>query len=167
MNRTNSVNRTGGFTLIEIMVVVLILAVAVGLIGVNLGRGETDRVREEADRLVLLLQAARERAILDGQVLAVQFFSDGYRFLQLDARGRLTPIAGDDVLSQRRLPEGVQLTAAAESALPGSDAGLLFEPSGVLPEFTLSLRSGAAVWQAQGTADGKIRSLPPGSAHAG
>jgi general secretion pathway protein H len=88
-----------GFTLIEIMVVLLILAVTLGMVGINLQRGDNNRVQEEADRIVILLQAAREEAILQGQVFVVQFSNDGYRFLRDNNKGKLELIEQDDVLS--------------------------------------------------------------------
>ena len=56
--------RRSGFTLIEILVVVVIIAVIVSLAGVQLMRGPGDLVREESEHLALLLRAAREEAIL-------------------------------------------------------------------------------------------------------
>jgi type II secretion system protein H len=83
---------SAGFTLIELAVILLIITITIGLVGINLQRGDNNRVREEADRIVLLLQAAREEAILQGQVFAVQFSKEGYQFLQLDSKGQLTLI---------------------------------------------------------------------------
>jgi len=62
--------RSGGFTLIEILVVVAIIVVMVGLAGAQLMRGPVDVVREESEHLALLLRAAREEAILQGRVFA-------------------------------------------------------------------------------------------------
>ena len=105
-----------GFTLIEIMVVLLILAITLGMVGINLQRGDNNRVQEEADRIVILLQAAREEAILQGQVFAVQFSTDGYRFLRLNNKGKLEQIERDDVLSPRSLPDGVTLSFTVDGA---------------------------------------------------
>lgn len=147
-----------GFTLIEIMVVLLIIAITIGMVGVNLQRGDNNRVQEEADRIVILLQAAREEAILQGQVFAVQFSQDGYRFLRLNNKGKLELIERDDVLSPRSLPDGVTLSFTMDGAAADTEAGLILDPSGSFIPFVLTLRAGEAAWQALGLANGKIQS---------
>jgi general secretion pathway protein H len=155
-----------GFTLIEIMVILLILTITLGLIGVNLGRSDTDRVRDEADRLVLRLGAARDEAILQGRILAVEFEANGYRFLRVDDKGRLTPIEGDDSFGAYSLPEGMTLAVRLDGAPDTARSGLVFDPSGELPAFTLTLRIGQAAWQAQ-TDGGRLKSRAAGPQHAG
>ncbi|HJX18570.1 MAG TPA: type II secretion system minor pseudopilin GspH [Acidiferrobacterales bacterium] len=156
-----------GFTLIEIMVVLLIVAITIGMVGINLQRGDNNRVQEEADRIVILLQAAREEAILQGQVFAVQFNTDGYRFLRLNNKGKLEPIEQDDVLAPRSLPDGVTLSFTIDGAAADNEAGLVLDPSGSFIPFVLTLRAGEATWQAHGLANGKIQSMPPEPLHAG
>lgn len=167
--RSTPSRRTGdrGFTLIEIVVVLLIITITVGLIGVNLGRGDANRARDEADRAVLLLQAARDEAILQGKILAVEFHADGYRFLRVNDKGRLVPIEADDTLAPHVLPDGVTLSFDMDGASAGNETGLILEPSGSFAAFTLTLRAGQARWLAQGSANGRIRSLAPEDAHAG
>ena len=156
-----------GFTLIEIMVVLLIITITIGMVGINLQRGDNNLVQEEADRIVILLQSAREEAILQGQVFAVQFNTDGYRFLRLNNKGKLELIEKDDVLSPRSLPDGVTLSFAMDGMAADTEAGLLLEPSGSFLPFVLTLRAGDATWQALGLANGKIQSQPPEPLHAG
>jgi len=156
-----------GFTLIEIMVVLLIIAITIGMVGVNLQRGDNNRVQEEADRIVNLLQAAREEAILQGQVFAVQFSTDGYRFLRLNNKGKLEQIEKDDVLSPRSLPDGVTLSFTLDGVAADTEAGLILDPSGSFIPFVLTLRAGEATWQALGLANGKIQSKPLEALHAG
>jgi len=150
-----------GFSLIEIAIVLLIITITIGLIGVNLQRGDSNRVREEADRIVILLQAAREEAILQGQVFAVQFTRDGYSFQRLNAKGKLESIAVDDVLAPRTLPEGVTLSFELDGVVAETKAGLILDPAGSFIPFVLTLRAGEAVWQALGLANGKIQSKQP------
>lgn len=159
--------RTAGFTLIELAVILLIITITIGLVGINLQRGDSNRVREEADRIVILLQAAREEAILQGQVYAVQFSTDGYRFLKLNTKGRLELIETDDVLPPRSLPDGVTLSFEMDGAVAETEAGLILDPSGGFVPFVLTLRAGEAVWQALGLANGKILSKAPEPLHAG
>jgi len=156
-----------GFTLIEIMVVLLIITITIGMVGINLQRGDNNLVQEEADRIVILLQAAREEAILQGQVFAVQFNTDGYRFLRLNNKGKLELIEKDDVLSPRSLPDGVTLSFTMDGAVADTEAGLILDPSGSFIPFVLTLRAGEATWQALGLANGKIQSKPPEPLHAG
>lgn len=159
--------RTRGFTLIELAVVLLIITITIALVGINLQRGDSNRVRDEADRIVILLQAAREEAILQGQVFAVQFSKDGYQFLQLDAQGKLTLIKTDELLAPRALPDGVTLAFELDGVAAEQEAGLIIEPSGRFTPFALTLRAGDAAWQALGSANGKIESKPLETAHAG
>ena len=156
-----------GFTLIEIMVVLLIVAITIGMVGINLQRGDNNRVQEETDRIVILLQAAREEAILQGQVFAVQFSEDGYRFLRLNHKGKLELIEQDDVLAPRSLPDGVTLSFTMDGAVAETEAGLVLDPSGSFIPFVLTLHAGEATWQAHGLANGKIQSIPPEPLHAG
>jgi len=156
-----------GFTLIEIMVVLLIIAITIGMVGVNLQRGDINRVQEEADRIVILLQAAREEAILQGQVFAVQFSNDSYRFLRLNNKGKLEKIEMDDVLSPRTLQDGITLSFTMDGAEADTEAGLILDPSGSFIPFVLTLRAGEATWQALGLANGKIQSKPLEPRHAG
>jgi len=159
--------RARGFTLIEIVVVLLIFTIILGMVGMNLNRGDRDHVRDEADRLVVLLQAARDEAILKDTILAVEFHPDGYRFLRLDNKGKLVPLDNDDTFVPRRLPEGMTLTFDMDGTPAGSEANLILDPSGSVSAFTLTLRAGHASWLAQGQANGVIRSQPPESVHAG
>jgi general secretion pathway protein H len=156
-----------GFTLIELAVILLIITITIGLVGINLQRGDNNRVREEADRIVILLQAAREEAILQGQFFAVQFNKEGYQFLRLDSKGKLTVIEADEVLAPRVLADGVTLSFELDGVAAEKEAGLILDPSGSFTPFVLTLRAGEAVWQAVGLANGKIQSKPVEPLHAG
>jgi general secretion pathway protein H len=83
--------RARGFTLIEVLVVVAIIVIVVGLVGVRLARGPEDLVREESERLALVLSAAREEAILQGRVFAFGAGRESYGFMRLEKDGRLKP----------------------------------------------------------------------------
>lgn len=150
-----------GFTLIELLVVLLVLTVTIGLVSVNLGGGDTDRVRDEAERAVALLQTARDEAILQGVIIAVQFQAGGYRFLRLDNRGKLGVLDSDDTFRPRQLPEGMTLAVVIDGAPATGEAGLVLEPSGQLPTFTLTFQLGEAAWLARGENGGRLRSLNP------
>jgi len=60
-----------GFTLIEMMVVVALVAIAAGAVALTLRDGSADRLQREGARLAALLEAARAEARASG--LAVRF----------------------------------------------------------------------------------------------
>jgi general secretion pathway protein H len=149
-----------GFTLIEVLVVVLIVAVMIGVASVNLLRAPEDQVREEAERLALLLQAAQQEAVLQGRLFAFSAGREGYRFLRLDDQGKWQPLA-DDILRARALPAGVEIASFhVDGAGGGEQEGFVLAPSGELANFRIVISAGAARWWVVGFADGTIRSQP-------
>ena len=88
--------RQQGFTLIEIAVVMLIIVIILGIVSVNLEPDPESGVRDEAKRLVLLLQTAQDEAILQSKVLAVAFEPQGYSFQVLDEKNEFQPLPLSD-----------------------------------------------------------------------
>lgn len=61
-SKATAPRRHGGFTLIELMVVVALIAVAAGVVSLALRDGTRDRLEREAARLTALLETARAEA---------------------------------------------------------------------------------------------------------
>jgi general secretion pathway protein H len=104
-------SRSRGFTLIEIMIVVVIIGVisATVLLSVNL-TGRDHDLEKESDRLLSLVNYAREQAELQTREYGVIFHDDGYQFLAWDARrGLWRQIYEDEVLRLRKLPSGLDV----------------------------------------------------------
>lgn len=73
----------GGFTLIEVLMVVLIVGIMGLLVVINSpDRRESDSAEETARTFYLKFQHAREQALLRNWVLGVEFKDDGYRFMR-------------------------------------------------------------------------------------
>lgn len=146
-----------GFTLIEVLVVVLIITIMIGAAALRLTRGPQDTVREEAQRLAMLLQAARQEAVLQGQPIGFATTADGYLFLRPDSRGRLQPL-NDETFRNRLFAPGVHLVSLGiDGAGDSPQDGMILPPSGELPGFAILLAAGEAHWYVIGYPDGQIR----------
>lgn len=150
-----------GFTLLEILVVMLLMAIIAGMVGVNLSRDPAAAVREETQRLALLIQTAQEEAILQGSLYAIELAPTAYRFLRLDENGGLKPI-DDDLLRPRELPPGVEITRVNVNGADSEDAknGFIITPMGDLPNFSIELKHDQIRWQVSNHADGSIEPTP-------
>jgi len=86
---TSAVARSHGFSLLELIVVMAMMAVLTGVIvpRINFG-GETKQVRDETLRLAELMNRATEQSIFKKQQIGVRFTDKKYHFLLLDGDGR-------------------------------------------------------------------------------
>ncbi|OLB14901.1 MAG: type II secretion system protein GspH [Gammaproteobacteria bacterium 13_2_20CM_66_19] len=108
---------SAGFTLIEIMVVVVIIGVVAALMVLSFTLTGRDReLEKESDRLFALFTYAREQAELQTREYGVLFQDDGYEFLTYDVRRALwRSVPDDEALVARRLPDGLGVKLTVEA----------------------------------------------------
>lgn len=112
-----SIRRPGGFTLIEILVVIVILGVVIAVATVAVGVLGRDReVEDQARRLWAVMTQGREEAELQGRDLGVFLDDTSYEFMMFDPkRSGWVKVEDDDLLARRELPEGLRMRLWLES----------------------------------------------------
>ncbi len=141
--------RASGFTLLELIVVLLIISVMMAVVAPRLaGRSQAATLRGAGHDLQTLATAARARALLSGRSVALLLGDNGeLRLVSQSATGTDTDSnAGTDMVPRRRLPQGVSVRFIPEG---DSDAALIrFHPDGSADGGELSL---------QGRSGGELR----------
>ena len=112
-NSTNVPRRAGGFTLLELLVVVFIIGIMAAMFTLSIGvAGGTDReLRREAERLETLLALALEDATFQSHELGLRLYPRRYEFSVFDRGDPLDPKDDKwvpitaDVFAPRELPK--------------------------------------------------------------
>lgn len=155
--------RACGFTLIEVLVVVLLMVIVLGMVGLKLGGNDGRAVRQEANRLEALLLAAQQEAILQGQELALAPQTNGYEFQKVDEKNELAALPRDAMLRARELPEHMAILSLTLDGVAAEEgARIVMYPTGELSQaFVITLGLGEARWQVEGALDGTIKVSQP------
>ena len=100
-----------GFTLIELMVVLLIIGIMVSTMVLSIRTGDiSEHMEIEMNRLHALVTLAQEEAILQGQVMALAIGETSYRFDVLDIENETWSAVDDGrVFRERTLVAGTHL----------------------------------------------------------
>ncbi len=114
MNARHSRSNATGFTLVEMLVVVLIIGILVTFASLTIGnRAVSDKVDTEAARMNQLFQLAQEESELRGLEIGFRYTDSGYGFFALDDNGAWRPI-GEGPLRPRTLPQPTEFSLRVE-----------------------------------------------------
>jgi general secretion pathway protein H len=106
--------RSRGFTLLELLVVIVIAVILTGMVMLSLnvlsGRRETG---EAARRLTALIQLASDDAVMQGRSIGIEIRPHSYRFYAWDGT-TWQPIADDPSFRERKLPDEIDLRLQLE-----------------------------------------------------
>ncbi|WP_313619854.1 type II secretion system minor pseudopilin GspH [Achromobacter sp.] len=151
-------NSERGFTLVEVLVVLVIVAIAASMVSLSVGRGD-NRLRADAERLTDAFTVAQSEARSDGR--SIRWLADGNGW-SFERPGRPPgPTAQDDVpVPADRLQNDEVLHPQTWSASPvqlrlDPDRPLVFNTEWVASPMTLTLSAGDARVTVQRDAAGR------------
>ena len=112
------VRRSAGFTLLELMVVLVIIGIILTFTMLSVGGDDIGELMEqETHRMTTLLELASDEAVLRGEELAVLFSEEGYEFLVL-IEERWQTTTEDGLLKAYTLPADIELRLEIEGEPP-------------------------------------------------
>ena len=130
-----------GFTLIEIMVVMVILGITLILVSVNFSQDDGRVLTEEANRLAALLEHAQSEAMITGNAVAWSAQNGKYQFWQRGKDGKWDQPSSDEILRARTFSVAIEW---GENRVAGNpiklDDRLIFLAGGLNQPFELKLK---------------------------
>lgn len=133
-----------GFTLLELLVVIVIAGITLGMVSFNAMPDERQALQNDAQRIALLLQLARDEAIVRNYPVAFEAEADRYRFLRYGEKN--WQVLNQDVMLREREFKNAPVSLSLEPPLSDHAAPLRIifgrEPVGI--PFVLTLATGGA-----------------------
>jgi general secretion pathway protein H len=128
-----------------LLVVLVIVGITLGAVSFNAIPSERQVLQNDAQRIALLLQLARDEAIVRNRPIAFDAEADRYRFLLFE-NNNWQALQQDDLLREREFKRSpVMFTVSPPSAEQGTPLRIIFgrEPVGI--PFVLTLATGDAL----------------------
>ena len=171
-----------GFTLIELMVVLVMIGIIVSFAVLSIGDGNLERrVEQEGKKLISLIDLAGDSAMLHGEELGLYIGANDYQFVSF-VDGQWLPYQEDRLLNRRTLPaqahfelflEGLPVDLSGEdetgdgfgdNEAPSLQPHLFILSSGERNPFELLINSGdRALYRIKGDLVGALSINPVGT----
>lgn len=153
--------RQSGFTLIEILVTLVIVAVLSATLIFVASPSAATQARTEGRRLAALLELALAEARAGGQSIAWSPVPGGYAFFRRADDGAWVGFDDESIYRRRSLPEGVLLRDVTVEAHPLREGErIVMSPYGLAGAFAATVAAGDAAFTLRGGPLGRVSLVP-------
>jgi general secretion pathway protein H len=152
-----TINR--GFTLIEILIVIVIIGITVGFAMIAFGDfGASRRILFSAEQLVNTLHLAQQQAILETSTLGLRIDNNSYQILRFENSSSWEPISNKGVFKVNYFPQHTVITLKTNTKPLQGSPSIIINSSGNMTPFTLSFGTSkeTALTVVTGSHDGSL-----------
>ena len=139
--------RNSGFSLLELLIVLVVMGVMISIASLSFRSFEVDPADKDMERLRYSVGVLVNEAIVRSEPLAIGFSGHGYAFFRMDDEGKWAVIDDDRLLKAHELDQRLepQLVLDKESVTLGDEVGtephVFIYPTGEVTPFTYELTS--------------------------
>lgn len=146
-----------GFTLIEVMVVLVIVGIVAAGVTLSLGSMQGRDAGLALERFRRVLEATAERAMTRGQPQAIELLADGYRFWAQGDDGNWHVLADPPVFVERTLPPDMAWGSLSRGGQASVGVGQRLAFGTRTPEYELLIRTAQGTARFVGLLSGEVR----------
>ena len=148
-----------GFTLIEILIVIVIIGITVGFALISFGDfGASRRILFSADQLVNTLRMAQQQAILETSTLGLRIDSHSYQILRFENSSKWEPISNRGIFKVNYFPQNTVITLKTNTKPLNGSPAIVINSSGDMTPFTLDFGTNKEIMTViTGTHDGSLK----------
>lgn len=130
-----------GFTLIEILVVILIVGITLSFALLAFGDfGEKRRIIVAAEQFNAYVQLVQQQAILETSTLGIELNKNGYQIRQLSTSGKWIPMSSRGIFHDQHFPKGLIFHLRHHTTKRGMPE-IIINSSGDMTDFILDFGS--------------------------
>ena len=145
---------SGGFTLVEVLLVVLIAGILVSAVTPSLSFRRAS-AQDEAERLARLVEHAEVMAASLGSPIGLEIGAGQYEFLRWS--GTWSPIESGYLSGRYQLPAGIAMDAQADPASGHAAPRVIrFPPAGYPAAFAIRVTGTGQSWRVSGNLAGRV-----------